>query len=153
MTPRRFTDAEIEDAKRKPRRPSAARVLRYVRECLIEGVTEVAVLDGRRANRAVATVRWQVWARLRAEGYSYPGIALHFRLDHSTIVQAMQAVESGRRPFDGSGRRNKPYLTKPRRLKAPTRLQKLVNRVAGETPTLIRYAGYDRTERQIGDSA
>jgi hypothetical protein len=119
----------------RTRRPSPERVLQYVREELIEGATVETVLAGRgRTHRESTLVRWRVWARLRAEGFSYKGIGTRFNMDHCTIVRAMRLFAAGREPYDYA-RRHKPPPPKPK-----IQIQK---------PGLVRFAGHDRSERFV----
>lgn len=117
--------------------PSPERVALYVREEMIDGATVADVMSGGgHKSRATTIVRWRVWARLRAEGYSYPGIASRFGVDHSTVSDGVRAAAEGRLPYRHC-RDNRIPLSAPRRSHVRTR------------PKLIPCVGFDPTERLV----
>ena len=121
-----------------PRAPSLARVALYVREEMIDGATVAAVMAGngrRHADRESTTVRWRVWARLRAEGYSFHGIAKRFNVDHGTIWQAMKQLAKGIVPFAHCRNSRLPRAQ--------------IRKHVRTRPKLITFAGYDPTERLV----
>ena len=123
------------------RHPSPERVARYVREEMIDGASLADVMKGKgRTGRASTIVRWRVWARLRAEGYSYKGIAARFSMDHSTVRTALLNLAKGLAPFANCRNNRTPLLSAPRRSHRRTR------------PKLIRCVGYDPTKRHLDAS-
>lgn len=120
--------------------PSLERVAQYVREEMIDGTSATAVMaGGGHKDRPTTLVRWRVWARLRAEGYSYPGIAKRFGVDHGSVHCAVDAIAEGRTPYRGCRNIRLPKA-EPKRKRPPTR----------KAPALIRFAGYDPTEQMLG---
>jgi chromosomal replication initiation ATPase DnaA len=60
-------------------------------ECEQLGVAFDAALGRRRARR-ICAARYRCWSRLRAIGYSYPGIASVSGRDHTTILHGLRRL-------------------------------------------------------------
>ena len=52
----------------------------------------VEIILGRGRSRPIVAVRWEVWRRLHARGWSSVAIGRAFGRDHSTILHALQRV-------------------------------------------------------------
>lgn len=62
------------------------------RLCEIHHVAPSEVL-GRRKYPSLVMVRHKLWHYLREVGWSYPYIARHFGVDHTTVISGVRRIE------------------------------------------------------------
>ena len=74
------------------RPPRHAVVLLAVVEGAREGIYDHEKVLGRQQQRPVTRARFRSWRRLRALGYSLPGIGYAYRRDHTTILNGLRSI-------------------------------------------------------------
>lgn len=57
-----------------------------------EGIDDHEKVLGRQQQRPVTRARFRSWRRLRALGYSLPGIGYAYRRDHTTILNGLRSI-------------------------------------------------------------
>lgn len=77
---------------RNGRPPRSVVVSLAVVEGAREGIFDTEKVLGPQRTRPITRARFRSWRRLRALGYSLPGIGFAYRKDHTTILNGLRSI-------------------------------------------------------------
>ena len=91
----KICEAYINNGRSKTgKKPPASLVALIAEQEALRGEITAADIMGQRRYKAHQLPRWRVWKRLRAYGYSLPGIAACWGFDHTTVLHGLKRLKS-----------------------------------------------------------